>query len=107
MTALFNWIANRTLVKGFWKALDGKKTYAAAILGVCTSLAGLLNQLAPILSAHNTAGLLGFIQALPSNQSWLSLVASFGLLGLGHANQKAASALQTPAEPPPSSASSI
>lgn len=90
-----NWIINVIAGKfaaPIWKALDGKKTYAAAALGILTSLAGLGVELAPILSAHNTAALLAFIQQLPSDPSWLSLVASFGLLGLGHKTEKATTA---------------
>lgn len=79
-----------------WNFMDGKKTYAAAGLGILTSLAGLGVEVAPILSAHNTMGLVSYFQQLPHDPSWLSLVASIGLLGLGHANQKAADAAATP-----------
>jgi hypothetical protein len=79
-----------------WGLLDGKKTYAAAALGILTSLAGLGVEIAPILSAHDTAALLALVQALPSNPSWLSLVASFGLLGLGHGAKKVEAAAASP-----------
>lgn len=96
-----NWILGLVVkfsgAEKLWKVLDGKKTYAAAALGILTSLAGLGVELTPILAAHNTAGLIAFIQQLPSDPSWLSLVASFGLLGLGHKADKAA---PVPAETP-------
>ena len=79
-----------------WALLDGKKTYAAAALGILTSLAGLGVQIAPILAAHDTAALLTFVQGLPSDPSWLSLVASFGLLGLGHKAVKVEAAAASP-----------
>jgi len=90
-----NWIINalsNKIVAPIWKALDGKKTYAAAALGILTSLAGLGVEFAPVLAAHNTAALLVLIQNLPTDPSWLSLVASFGLLGLGHKTEKATTA---------------
>lgn len=92
MNKIIGWLADRGGFTKVWAALDGKKTYAAAALGIVTSLAGLGAQFAPVLAAHNTAGLLTLLQALPSDPSWLSLVASFGLLGLGHKAEKAANA---------------
>lgn len=87
---IINLIAKFSGAEKLWSLLDGKKTYAAAALGIITSLAGLGVEVAPILAAHNTAALLAFVQQLPSDPSWLSLVASFGLLGLGHKATKAA-----------------
>ncbi len=96
MNTIIGWIANRAGLNKVWTFMDGKKTYAAAGLGILTSLAGLGAEAAPLLAAHNTAGLISLIQALPTDPSWLSLVASFGLLGLGHKTQKAADAAATP-----------
>lgn len=67
-----------------WDKMDGYKTYGAAALGILTSLAGLGVELSPILAAHNTAALIGLIQGLPHDPSWLGLIASAGLLGIGH-----------------------
>lgn len=89
MNTVIGWIANLAGVQKVWAALDGKKTYAAAGLGIVTSLAGLGVEVAPILASHNTAALIGFVQHLPGDPSWLSLLASFGLLGLGHKADKA------------------
>lgn len=82
-------LVSKKIAGPIWKALDGKKTYGAAALGIITSLAGLGVEIAPILAAQNTAALLAFVQQLPTDPSWLSLVASFGLLGLGHKSAKA------------------
>jgi len=83
-----------------WAMLDGKKTYAAAGLGILTSLAGLGVEVAPLLAAHNTAGLITLVQGFPHDPSWLSLVASIGLLGIGHSQAKAADATAVAPLPP-------
>lgn len=93
MNALIAWVADRSGFAKVWAFLDGKKTYLSAAAGILTSLLGLANQLAPIATDHNTAAFLNWLQLLPTNTSWLSLVAACGLLGLGHANAKAS---QTP-----------
>lgn len=97
MNTVIGWVANLAGVQKLWDFMDGKKTYAAAALGILSSLAGLGLEVAPILSVHNTAGLIGFIQQLPHDSAWLSLVASVGLLGLGHKAEKAAAVAATPA----------
>lgn len=90
MNTVANWIADRAGLAKVWAFMDGKKTYAAAALGMLTSLVGLGAEVGPILAAHDTMGIWGFIQRLPTDPSWLSLMASFGLLGLGHGVKKAA-----------------
>ncbi len=92
---IINTIAGR-FVGGAWAFMDGKKTYAAAALGILTGLAGLGAELAPVLAAHNTAGVIALIQGLPHDPSWLSLVAAVGLLGLGHKAVKASDAASAP-----------
>lgn len=100
MNTVIGWVANHIGLDKVWAFMDGKKTYAAAGLGILTSLAGLGVEFAPLLAAHNTAGIITLIQGLPSDTSWLSLVAALGLLGLGHANQKAATTSPDPAQKP-------
>lgn len=73
-----------------WDWADGKKTYGAATLAILTSVLGIATKLAPILSAHDTAALIGFIQQLPTDPSWLSLVGAIGLFGIGHKIEKSA-----------------
>lgn len=92
MNSVLAFLLKFTGVGFVWDKLDGYKTYGAAALGILTSLAGLGVELAPILSAHNTAALLTFVQGLPHDASWLGLVAAFGLLGVGHKLEKAADA---------------
>ena len=104
MEEMMNWLIN-TAVKlsgagKVWGWLDGKKTYGAAILGILGALLGLGTELAPLLGAHDAAALLAWVKHLPTCQSWLSLVASFGLLGLGHKVGKAAEAVQVGVVPP-------
>ena len=89
MNTIINLIAKFSGFNKVWDFMDGKKTYAAASFGILTSLVGLGGELAPILASHNTAGLIAFIKHLPADASWLSLMASFGLLGLGHKADKA------------------
>jgi len=98
-----NWLIN-TAVKWsgagkIWGWLDGKKTYGAAALGILGALLGLGTELAPLLGAHDAAALLAWVKHLPTCQSWLSLVASLGLLGLGHGVKKAEAAAPTIATP--------
>lgn len=73
-----------------WTALDGWKTYIAAAIAILTGLAGLLQELAPILAAHNAGGVLAFVQGLPKDQAWLTLVGGVGMLGLRHSVAKSA-----------------
>lgn len=105
MNSLIAFVLKFSCFNSVWAFMDGKKTYGAAALGIVTSLAGLGVELAPILSSHNTAGLLTFVQGLPHDPSWLSLVAAIGLLGLGHKAQKAAEPVPTVPLPNANSAS--
>ena len=89
MNTILAWVLKFSGAGFVWDKLDGYKTYGAAALGILTSLAGLAVEVAPILSTHNTAGLIAIIQGLPHDPAWLGLIASFGLLGLGHKVEKA------------------
>lgn len=100
MNTIIGWIADHAGLNKAWAFMDGKKTYAAAGLGILTALAGLGAEFAPVLAAHNTAGLISLVQQLPHDPAWLSLVAACGLLGLGHKADKAA-ATATPQTPTP------
>ena len=75
-----------------WEWVDGKKTYGVAILGVLSALIGLGTEAAPILAAHDTAGLFAFIRRLPTDQSWLMLLVSLKAFGIRHAIEKQESA---------------
>lgn len=90
MNTIINLIAQGFGVNKLWDMMDGKKTYAAAGLGILTSLLGLGTEVAPILAAHNTAGLIEFIKNLPQDVSWLSLIGSLGAIGIGHKIVKSA-----------------
>lgn len=87
----FNWI---------WAKTDGYKAKGSAALGLLTCLVGLLSGLAPILSAHDAAGVYNFILALPTNQYWLGLIAAGYGLGIAHKQEKAAAIEAAPVVPP-------
>ena len=84
MNSVINFVLKWTGMGKVWAAVDGYKTYGSATLGILTGLLGLVTGLAPILAAHDTAGLWHFIQGLPANPAWLLLGASVGGLGIGH-----------------------
>jgi hypothetical protein len=96
MKAIVNFFSNRVLAP-VWNFLDGKKTAGAAVLAILSGLAGLGAEVAPLLAAHNTAGLLDLIKHSAGDPSIQMIVAGLGGLGLGHKLDKAAAA---PAEAP-------
>lgn len=91
MDKLINLISGRFL-KPVWGFLDGKKTALASGAGILAGLASFTAQLVPLLSEHNTAGLISLAKGLPSDPSYLLIVASLGALGIGHKLDKAAEA---------------
>lgn len=101
MNRLIGFFANLAGAGKVWAFLDGKKTYAVAALGILTALAGLGTEAAPILAAHDTAGLLTFLQHVPADPMWKLLLFSLGGLGIGHKLDKltAATAAAAPQEP--------
>lgn len=84
----FNWI---------WAKTDGYKAKGSAVLGLLTSLLGLLNSLAPLLAAHDAAGIYQFVLALPHNEYWLGLIAAGYGLGIAHKQEKAMTAASSEA----------
>lgn len=88
MNTIIGWLLKWTGVAKIWDKVDGYKTYGAAALGILTGLAGLAAELAPIISSHDTAGLIAFVQRLPTNPAWVTLLGAVGLLGLGHGIKK-------------------
>lgn len=90
MNAIINFFAKWTGIGKIWDWLDGKKVYGTAILGILTALVGLGSEIAPILASHNFALLWTFVQGLAIDPNWLALLASFGLIGVGHKLDKAA-----------------
>ncbi len=74
-----------------WTTADGYKSYIAAAISISSGLAGLLQELLPLLAAHNGNGVLSFLKALPQDQAWLMLAGGIATLGLRHSIQKTAS----------------
>lgn len=101
MNKILNLVLKFSGMGKVWALLDGKKTYGSAAIGILTALLGIATSLAPILAAHDTMGLWAFIQGLPSNPSWLLLIASVGGLGLGHKISKASSEVVAVEAPKP------
>lgn len=92
-----------------WNKVDGLKTYIAAALamatglgGLCLALAGLGQEILPLLAAHNLAGLLAFAKVAGADpnvaelgKAWLTLIGGLGLLGIGHKIDKTQPQAQT------------
>jgi hypothetical protein len=91
MNTIINFLSGRVLAP-IWDFLDGKKTALASGAGILAGVAGLAAQLVPLLSAHDTAGLVSLIKSLPADPSYLLIVGSLGALGIGHKIDKAAEA---------------
>lgn len=72
-----------------WEAVDGKKTYISALLGLLTGVAGLAQEFVPPVLAHDGGKVLDLVKHLPSDQSWLAVVAALGVFGLRHGVEKA------------------
>lgn len=105
METLVNMIARMTGVSAkLWSAVDGSKTYMVASLASLTAMLGLMEELRPILAAHDTGALYAFVCALPHDQAWQMLMGG-GIAGcLRHALAKAPGAptdLSSVVPPPP------
>lgn len=100
MNTLINLVLKFSGLGKLWDVLDGYKTYLSAAIAILTGLLGVLQELAPLLSAHDASGLLTLAKGLPHDQSWMILVAGLGTLGIGHKLSKAASADDSPAPAP-------
>ncbi len=86
-----------------WSFLDGKKAYGTGALAILGALSGLGADLAPLLSAHDTAGLVTFVSNINSNPAWLALLGGFTVIAGAHKADKviAATKPNDPVEPKP------
>lgn len=80
-----NWLLGLNKV---WDALEGSKTYLAGGASVLTGLAGLLNELIPLIQHRNALEAWGFVKDLPQDQSWLMILSGLAVMGLRHSHQK-------------------
>lgn len=89
MNFVINMLAKLGGISKLWGFLDGYKTKVAGVASLLSGLAGIIAQIAPLIEKHDAALVLKFIQGLPTDQSWLMLIAGLGVLGVGHKLEKA------------------
>lgn len=101
MDTLINLFAKFSGLGWIWDKVDGAKTYLAAAAAILSGLAGVINEVLVPLNAHNAAGLLNIVKALPSDPNWVMLVGGVAALGLRHAlaKQDAAPVVPLPNQP--------
>jgi len=90
METVINLLAKFSGFNAVWNFLDGKKAYGTCALGVLTGATALAAQAAPIMAAHNTAGLLTFLSGLATNPAALMIVGSCGAVAKLHRDDKKA-----------------
>lgn len=87
-----NWLINLAAKIGgigkLWDFLDGKKAYATGGMAVLGALVGLGSELAPLLAAHDTAGIVAFATHVNSDPAYLALLAGFGVIAAAHKANK-------------------
>lgn len=96
MKWLINLASKITGIDAITKKLDGSNTKLAGLAAVLTGVAGIITQWVGM--PHDVASILGFIKALPTDPSWLTLVGGWAALGLGRKMEKAAAPVE-PAAP--------
>ena len=103
MNKLFNLAFKFSGLNWVWAKTDGYKAKGSAVIGILTCLLGLLNGLAPLIAAHDAAGIYSFVMALPANEYWLGMVASAYALGIAHKQDKSMAVIagEAPAAAPP------
>ncbi len=88
MNTLINWAVKLSGLGWVWEKTDGAKTYIAATVGILTGLAGLITEFAAPIAAHNAGAIVALLKTLPTDPSWLALIAALGTLGIGHKLEK-------------------
>lgn len=85
-----NWIINMigkwTGITAVWAKMDGYKTKVSGIALILSGLSILLTQIIGL--PHDMASVLGYIQAIPNNSAWITLLSGLGVLGIGHKIEK-------------------
>lgn len=71
-----------------WDFLDGKKAYGTGILAILGAAVGLGTEIAPLLAAHNTAGLFQFVTHINSDPAYIALLGGFGVIAAAHKADK-------------------
>lgn len=88
MDSIINFFARLSGAGKIWDFLDGKKAYGTGAIAILGALVGLGNELAPLLAAHNTAGLFAFVTHVNSDPAYLALLAGFGIIAAAHKADK-------------------
>lgn len=85
-----NWIINLigkwTGITAAWAKMDGYKTKVSGIALILSGLSILLTQIIGL--PHDMASVLAYIQAIPNNSAWITLLSGLGVLGIGHKIEK-------------------
>lgn len=88
MNAIINFFARISGAGKVWDFLDGKKAYGTGAVAILGALLGLSSELAPLLAAHDTAGLITFVTHVNSDPAYLALLAGFGVIAAAHKADK-------------------
>lgn len=71
-----------------WEKLDGKKTNISGIASILSGAAALIIEFLAIGGKHDFAAVITFIKGLPTNPSWMMILAGLAALGIGGKIQK-------------------
>lgn len=83
--------------KMIWDFLDGLKTFLLCLVAALSGILGLLQEIIPILSAHDAGALYGWFCALPHDQAYQMVVGSGIVAALRHAVAKGPTVTPDPA----------
>lgn len=95
---LINLVAKFSGVGKVWEFMDGKKAYGTGALAILGAALGLGTELAPLLAAHDAAGLFRFATRINSDPAYLALLGGFGIIAAAHKASKIEAAIAAPAK---------
>lgn len=86
MKWIIDLIGKWTGITAIWSKVDGYKT---KISGVALFLSGLSIILTQIVALpHDLGSVIAFVQSLPTNSAWITMLSGLGILGIGHKIEK-------------------
>lgn len=74
--------------KALWNFVDGLKTFLLCLVAALSGTLGLLQEIIPILGAHDAGALYAWFCALPHDQAYQMVVGSGLVAALRHAVSK-------------------